>query len=201
MTDGFKEVEDFTGAETIRLGGRDKKTGKANPTKVEGYYLGTKKGIKSRFGDSQLHFFQTTAGIVGVWGKTDLDRKIASAQAGQLTRVEYTGKTVPSKKGNDMVIFKVSLHPSDFIEVNSAMTQSLNDEGTEDAGTFGDTEELAVADDMGDEEEALDDEPTYEDEVKPVRPSAPVRASAPSAERQAKVAAMLKGRTTVKSAS
>ena len=190
--DGFKEVEDFTGAETIRLGGRDKKTGKANPTKVEGYYLGTKTGIKSKFGPSSLHFFQTENGVIGVWGKTDMDRKVSQATPGQLTRVEFTGKTVPSKKGNDMQIYKVSLHPTDFISVSEGTTAALN-ESNEDSSS-GEYEEANANEAAYEEadEDSIDDEPTYEDEVTPVRPSAPVRQVTQT--NPARVNAMLKNR-------
>ena len=74
----FKAVLDLNAEVTISLGGMNKKTGKANPKSVEGYYLG-KKSIedrKKKSGVSYIYILQTDKGNVGVWGKTDMDRKM-----------------------------------------------------------------------------------------------------------------------------
>lgn len=44
--------------------------------------------------------------MVSVWGTAALDRDMANAKQGRLTRIEYTG-TVPSGKGNDTNVFDV----------------------------------------------------------------------------------------------
>lgn len=66
-----------------------------NNTQITGYYLGAKNFIVSKNVklNSKLHFFDTEDGIVGVWGKLDLDAKLQHVKHGQMTRVTYIGKT------------------------------------------------------------------------------------------------------------
>ena len=49
----FKEVQSLEAENAISLGGRNKKTGKENPTKAEGYYLGSRT-TTGKLGDSKL---------------------------------------------------------------------------------------------------------------------------------------------------
>lgn len=179
----FKEVLDLDCDTTIALGGTNRKTGKANPTQIEGYFLGSKQTVskKSKTGFANLHIFQTSEGNVGVWGKTDLDRKLRSVQQGTMTRVIQKG-TISTPNG-DMYKYQVAEDQDDRIEVNFSAnepTQSSDDYETEST-----------------EETSLDDEGSSYDETPAPRATAPRSpAQAPDASRQAKVQALLaKSRT------
>ncbi len=104
----FKEVADLNPDNTISLGGSNKKTGKKNPTEIEGYYLGSRKVAdkKKKTGFSFIHVFETSKGPIGVWGKTDMDRKLEGLTPGVMTRVSYD-KMVATPNG-DMYKYKVA---------------------------------------------------------------------------------------------
>ena len=139
----FKEVNDLNPDTTIALGGTNRKTNKANPTQVEGYYMGSRKvdDKKKKSGYSHIHVFQTAKGMLGVWGKTDMDRKVLAVTTGTMTRVTATG-TRPTPNG-EMYVFKVELDDSNTIEV----VGSVNDNRAEDANEGGsnETEEYEAA--------------------------------------------------------
>lgn len=182
----FTEVMDLDCDVTTALGGRNKKTGKANPTNVEGYYLGSKtvESPRSKSGKAQLHILQTATGNLGVWGKTDLDRKMLSVSPGAMIRITQSG-TVPTPNG-DMYKFKVEVDSENTIEV--ALPPAVIAEESEEYVA-------AATTDDGYEEAAVDeeDEETL-DEVAPARAVAPKKAVAtPDAARQAKVKALLSG--------
>lgn len=177
----FKEVNDLS-CETISLGGVNKATGKPHPKQIEGYYLGKRQvedKKKKKSGFSYIYVFQTAKGNLGVWGKTDLDRKMGSAEVGAMTRVTQNG-TTPTPNG-PMYKYKVEIDSENTIEVLDANSASGEaEEATSNAGGYADEEESSLDDDG-----ALDE----------VIPSAPARraaaAVAPDAARQAKVQALL----------
>lgn len=178
----FKEVQDLNCEVTISLGGVDKRTGKANPSQVEGYFLGSKSvaSRKSKTGFSKLHIFQTENGNLGVWGKTDLDRKLGTVAVGTMTRVTQNGK-VPTPNG-DMYKFKVEQDVENTIEVSPGLAEAPAAAATNDTGY----------DDGGFDE----DEDTALDEVPPARaPKAAKAAVGPDATRQARVQALLSRKT------
>lgn len=183
----FKPVQDLDADVTVALGGVDKKTGKKNPTKVEGYYLGSRDTAskKSKNGISKLYFFQTEQGNLGVWGKTDLDRKMLAVKPGTMTRVTQSG-SVPTPNG-DMYKFKVEVDEANSIEVDfptNNETAESNDE-QESANAYSSSE------DEGDEEAET---PELVDEPVLARPSKPARAATtPDAARQARVQALFNG--------
>ena len=175
----FTEVLDLDCDTTTALGGFNRKTKKDNPTKVEGYYIGSKNtpSPKAKSGFAKLHIFQTSNGRVGVWGKTDLDRKMLSATVGAMTRVTQSGVT-PTQNG-DMYKFRVEVDSENTIEVNLP-----SGEGE----TQSDEEYVA-------ESEGLDSEETASDEVTYSRPAAPVApATSPTAAQRNKVQDLLKSR-------
>lgn len=169
----FKEVSSLNADKTIAIGGFNKKERKDNPTSAQGYYLGTKTvpSSLSASGTAEIHFLQTPQGNLGIWGKTDLNRKMAGVTSGNLIRITFTG-TQASKKGSDMYVYKVEVDADDSIEVaptaSSLETQTYNDNPN--------------AEFDGEDEE-------YE---------APKKANTPDAARQAKVKELLnKGRSKV----
>lgn len=178
----FTEVVGLDCDNTTALGGLNKKTGKPNPTKAEGYYLGSRdvESKKSRSGFAKLHILQTANGNQGIWGKTDLDRKLSSVVAGTMIRITQNGKQ-PTPNG-EMYKYKVEIDRDNVIEVASNNNESSASPSEDATGEYESSEES-----FEDAEEVLD-------EVTPPRPSRPVRAAAaPDAARQAKVQALLNG--------
>lgn len=163
----FKEVQSLDADVTISLGGFNRKANKENPKSIEGFYLGKKtvSSPKSKSGTCFIHILQTPKGNVGVWGKTDLDRKLMGVTPGVMTRITHTGmQATPS--GNDMYKFKVEQDETKTIEVPEFQTAS---EESESEG-------------FGSEEEQ---EPAYEE------PEDLVAAAAASKANQARVQALL----------
>lgn len=143
----FTEVQDLGCDTAISLGGRDKKTGKANPTTITGYFLGSRE-IVSKFsstGKSKMHIFQTPKGNVGVFGKTDLDRKMLEVQAGFMVRVTQSG-SVPTNKGNDMLKFKVEVDSDNSIAVSAHAADGGYEDTASDTtdDSYGTEEDLPV---------------------------------------------------------
>ena len=154
----FKKVLSLDAEITVALGGRDKKTGKANPTKVEGYYLGSRQVTGGKKGPSIIHFFQTPKGNLAVWGKTDSNRKLAGVAPGTMTRVSFD-KMKPTPNG-DMYCYNVEVDEDNTIDVSElapSQEASSNEEETEES----EDNELsdAVEDSLdNDEEEAAEEE-------------------------------------------
>lgn len=145
----FTEVASLDADVTVAIGGRNKKTGKPNPTKAEGYYLGSREvdSKKSKSGKAYIHFLQTPEGNLGIWGKTDLDRKITTVPTGTMVRVSFD-KMVPTPNG-DMYKFRVEQDSSNTIEVadfSDATTGGAGDDtdssGTVDEDTTAEEEEV-----------------------------------------------------------
>lgn len=151
----FKEVTNLDADTTIALGGRNGKTGKANPTSVEGYYLGSKKveSRKAKTGFAQLHIIQTAKGNVGVWGKTDLDRKLGSVTPGTMIRASHVG--MQATPNGEMYKYKVEVDSDNTIEVTGTPVS-----GAEDS----ESEAFAAGNDQDEEESEFsseDDAPAY----------------------------------------
>lgn len=184
----FQEIISLEADQTISLGGSNRKTGKKNPTSVEGYYLGSKpvQDAKKQSGKSYIHIFQTPKGNLGVWGKTDMDRKLLSCTPGTMLRVSHTG--MRATKNGEMYVYKVEQDQDNTIEVATS-TASFNQDGSSsgsESREFGTESEGFGTEDI--EEEAFEEEA-------PEALQAPVVALAgDAAARRAKVAAMLNKR-------
>lgn len=179
----FKQVSDLSTDNAIALGGFNRKTNKENPTTITGYFIGSKEvdSPKSKNGKAKLHVFQTAQGNVGVWGKTDLDQKLRSAQVGALTRVTFTG--MQETKNNPMYKYKVEVDTENTIEVADTATDTTYeaDSGYEDSGDEDTAYTNAFEDDV-------DETPA----PRAVAPKTPARA--PTADSAARVQALLKKR-------
>lgn len=189
----FKEVTDLGCDKAIQLGGVDKKTKKPNPKQLEGYYLGSRQipSTKSKSGFTNLHVFQTVQGNVGVWGKTDLDSKLAGAAKGTMTRITFTGMV--ETKNNPMYKYKVETDEDNVIDVATAET---GDAAEDQPDVYPGDAPPHQEDDV--EETPLDGESDIEDTIPPVRASAPKKAALPpSADSQARVKALLNRNKTV----
>lgn len=183
----FKKVQELDCETSVALGGFNKTTGKPNPKQIEGYFLGTKQTVskKSASGFASLHILQTENGNVGVWGKTDLDRKMKNVQAGVMTRITQSG-TAPTPRG-DMYKYTVEVDTDNAIEVGFSSPAAQEETSYEDAPNYTAAEE---------EETDLDAEETVYDAPAPVRATAPkTPVAAPNAASAARTAALLKSRT------
>lgn len=167
----FKQVVDLDAETTIALGGFNKKTKRDNPTSVEGYYLGARQveSKKSKSGFCAIHYFQTAKGNLAVWGKTDLDRKLANVPAGTMTRASFS-KMQPTPNG-EMYKYVVELDTDNSIEVGN-----LN-AGSATAGT--DQSYSNNGEDLQNEEDGVDEDTQQ-------------ALALAAIERQAKVQALLK---------
>lgn len=125
-------------------GKRDKKTGKVNPTSIEGYYLGGKKieDGKNKRGYYYIHVFLTPDGNTGVWGKTNLDNQLTQVTPGTMVRASFV-KMVPTKNG-EMYKFKVEVdtdNTTDVSGLNNESSDSSENEYQADLDSDGDGED------------------------------------------------------------
>lgn len=180
----FEDVVDLDCSVTYAIGGVDKKSGKKNPTSIEGYYLGSRQVPNSKYnnGMSTLHIFQTTRGNEGVWGKTNLDTQLSTVTPGRLTRVIFIGMV--DTKNNPMYKYKLQVDKKNTINVGAE--SDLDSDESQSAAVYdGDNlNELSEDDDTGAEEPL--------DEIEVARAVAPrVAAKMPSQEQQRKVQSLL----------
>src|SRR5258708_25091801 len=115
----FEQVLDLDAEITVSLGGSNRKTGKKNPSQVEGYYLGSRKveSKKAKSGFAYIHILQTEKGNLGVWGKTDLDRKLLTVTPGTMIRASHTGML--QTPNGEMYKYKVEIDKDNSIEVGN----------------------------------------------------------------------------------
>ena len=132
----FQEVASLDAEVTISLGGVNRKTGKKNPTSVEGYYLGSRT-VENKKGESKIHFFQTQKGNIGVWGKTDSDRKLAGIEPGTMTRISFD--KMQATPNGEMYKYKVEVDSANTIDVAGLSASTLAGDGS--ISSFGDGEE------------------------------------------------------------
>lgn len=121
----FQKGLSFEADQTISLGGINKKTGKPNPTQVEGYFLRTKAvpDKKKKSGYSYIHLFQTAKGNVDVWGKTHMDNQMVNYTPGTMLRVTQAGtRTTPN---GEMFLYEIEFDPSNTIEVAVQATTTV----------------------------------------------------------------------------
>lgn len=171
---GFKEVSSLDADVVVALGKKDK-AGKPYPKQAEGYFLGSRT-VENKRGESKIHFLQTAKGNLGLWGTTDLNRKLAEAPVGSMVRVTSTG-TRPTPNG-DMYTYKVEVDSDNTIEVSVA--------GADAQASISDS---YAEENQSDNEDTIDGYGEEDDQVLALA----------AAERKAAVEALLKGsRKTVK---
>lgn len=179
---GYQSVTDLDTDKVIALGGINKETKKANPTKIEGYYLGYRL-VDGKRGQSKLHVFQTNAGNVGVWGKTNLDSKLATITKGTMVLATFKGMK-PTKNG-DMYTYDVKFDPDLTIDV-SELEAAAAEGSNEGAGEY-----TSEAEEGADEAESYEaDAAEAEAEEVEEAPVTKVAGKTP-AQRKAEVEAML----------
>lgn len=116
----------------VQLGGINKNTGKPNPKEVEGYLVRIEeRDNKFRPGEKQnLYILNTKTGQVGIFGKTDIDRKMKTAQLGAMTKFAATNETKDTGKGFPMKVWYVAQDPTN-VEAGYGSTESYSDESDE----------------------------------------------------------------------
>jgi hypothetical protein len=117
--------------EWVTLGGINRKTGKANPTKVSGYYLGVTKGVNT-FDETKekitIILQKEDGNKIGVNASSNMVIQLERAEkgfkeeegrepVGSFAQIEFTGE-MPSKKGNPLKLFSVLFDPDDTLSVN-----------------------------------------------------------------------------------
>lgn len=124
----YEEVTDLGTDNVIALGGVNKQTGKSNPTSIEGYFLGSREvpSAMSKTGFAKIHVFKTASGNTGVWGKTDLDLKLASVTPGTMTLAKFD-RMQPQKGKQSMYKYKVLVDSENTIEVAGATAAETSD--------------------------------------------------------------------------
>lgn len=125
--------EKLNDVKLVTLGGIDKKTGKKNPTEIEGYYL-RKEEKPNKFNPGKpqaFYVFETKAGAVGIFGKASIDREMAKANIGVMTKVVDTGTTRDTGKGNPMRVFEVFQDSGNSIDVADLPAPEATDDEPE----------------------------------------------------------------------
>ncbi len=150
----YKEITSLDADVTVAIGGKNRKTNKTNPTQVEGFYLGTRQvqSPKSKTGLASIHYFQTSKGNVGVWGKTDMDRKMSTATPGAMTLVKFE-KMQPTPNG-EMYKYSVAQDEDNTIEVSVAPTQTSSNDSDESSEEENNEESYETQSEENDEDEA-----------------------------------------------
>lgn len=135
----FKELLELDANTTIAIGGVNRKTGKKNPTSAEGYYLGSREvpSTKSKTGKCWIHYLSTDEGNLGVWGKTNMDKKIVQVPTGTMVRITFTGMK-PSKNG-DMYVYSVALDKENTIDMEADSGASEEEEDVDGGDDYEDT--------------------------------------------------------------
>lgn len=153
----YKEIVSLDADTTVAIGGANRKTGKKNPTEVEGFYLGTKEvsSPKSKTGKASIHIFQTAKGNVGVWGKTDMDRKMRTAVPGAMTLVKF--EKMQATPNGEMYKYSVAQDTDNTIEVDQVNTgdEGGNEGLDNDEDDTSDLQARAFEDEDEDQEAAL----------------------------------------------
>lgn len=157
----YKTVASLDADNTVQLGGVNKKSGKKNPSSIEGYYLGTRsvESRKSKTGKANIYFFQTEDGNIGVWGKTDLDRKMGVVTIGNMTRVTFSG--MRSTPNGDMYTYKVETDDTNTIDVPTLTASSVSNVGDNDY-TEQDSDESYISNEDKEETDGNDEDEEQE---------------------------------------
>jgi hypothetical protein len=182
----FREVNDLSSDTTISLGGVNKKTGKPNPSKIEGYYLGKREveDKKKKSGKSFIYILQTPKGNVGVWGKTDLDRKMNEAPIGTMIRATHVG--MAQTPNGEMYKYKVEVDETNTIDIPETPAPRASS-----AQTYEADDGAAYGDDDTTEDDGFAPGGDYSDMTNEPTPVRKVASTADAEARKAKVQQML----------
>lgn len=156
----FKEVQTLDAENATPIGGVNRKTGKKNPTSAEGYFLGTRmvESKKAKTGQASLHYIQTPKGNLGIWGKTDLDRKLSAVTPGTMVRITFD--KMQATPNGEMYKYKVEVDSSNTIEVATggpaSFTSADAGEGEYEETNYGGNEDESGSEDDEDTAQAAE---------------------------------------------
>ena len=189
---GYETVTALECDTVIALGGVDKKTRKANPTKIEGYFLGSKKVTSkmSKSGFDFIHVFQTPKGNIGVWNRGNMKSQLDVVDPGTMTLMTFKGMA-PGKYG-DTYKYTVQRDKDNTIDVGliaSSASEEVEAEEVEAQGLAEEDQE-ALLDDYEEEAELEDEEVEAAPAPTPIS-RAKGAASAPTQSSQDRVKALL----------
>ncbi len=182
---GYETKVELRSDKTITLDGTQAKA-------VEGYYIGNRTTPDKGYGPGILHFFQTSTGVVGVWGKSRLNSLMTTDMVGRMCLVTFTGMSTPAKGRRAAYTYQLKFDRNNTIDVSnveiSDPAAEPEDSDTSYETAANDTDGYEPEADLGEEELPLD--------VAPVsRPVAPARRPTVATDpaRAAKVQALLNG--------
>lgn len=134
----YEKVADLSTETVVKIGGVDSRTNKPNPTRLEGYYVGS-RGVTTQNGPATIHVFQTPKGNVGAWGTKDLNDKLGQVSPGTMTLVEYKGKKRLAG-GKSLHSYEVAQDKDNTIEVSGTVAAAPADDYSDDSETSYSTE-------------------------------------------------------------
>lgn len=183
----YETKPDLSSDVTYALGG-NAKNGKANPTQIEGYFIGSRVTKDTGYGPGLLHFFETKRGVEGIWGKTRLNNLLTEELKGMKCLVTFTGMSEAAKGKRPAYKYQVKFDKGDRKDVSGI---DISEQGQEpDSGD----DSAYVTPDASYSDQGLDTQAEEQDVIVPQRPKPPAtRAAAPDAARQARVQALLNG--------
>lgn len=127
----YEEMVDLGTDNVVALGGVNSKTGKPNPTEIEGRYLGA-RAVTTSNGPSVIHVFQTPTGSVGVWGTKKLNDNLPGSE-GYMLFIKYKGK-VKIAGGKTQHTYSFGIDRADKTEVSRMLSTGTNKgSGTENS--------------------------------------------------------------------
>lgn len=175
--------EELGSVDTVSLGGSDTKTGKANPTQIEGYLVSVEQR-PNKFNPSKpqnFYIFKTKSGLKGVFAKAGIDSVLKGAQLGAMTKLISTGETKDTGKGFPMKVFKAYQDKTNTVDTGLYAAAASNDDESEDTGN--------------EEYDSSSESDESQEEAPPARPTKPAQAAkSPTAESIARMQAALKNR-------
>jgi len=138
----YEELDNYVPG--INLGGLNKKTGKPNPTQIEGYYL-RQESRPDKFNPSTpqaFYVFLTPEGELGVYGKkAGIRTAMKKATPGVMTKLVATDEVLDTGKGNPMKVFKIYGDKNNTIDLTNYTSASVSTEYQDMEDTSGDVEE------------------------------------------------------------
>lgn len=150
---GYEKVTDLGTDTVVKIGGVDSKTNKPNPTRLEGYYLGS-KNVKTSTGESVIQVFQTPKGNVGAWGTKELNDKLGQIAAGTMTLVEYKGKR-KLQGGKTLHTYDVSQDTDNVISASAIKQVASDDSDTETTEDYEETQSSDFSEEDAEQAAAL----------------------------------------------
>lgn len=160
-----EKVSDYSEMRTINFGEDEGNLGVGD--EFAGYFKGVKV-VNTKYGEKKVYTFQTETGEdVQIWGSAKLNLKMAQIGLGNMTYITYTGLGKKEKGKNQAKLFDVEQDKAKQIHVDVA----------------------PVA--FREEAESSDDDAENDLDLPTARAPAARAAQAPSADRQAKMAALL----------